>query len=316
MRSTLLSFFGILTLLFTFSSCASVSPPTHLSSPQLASLTADQTVALVSDFGEFDSGHQPFCSAVWVGHKSILTANHCVEGYAHMMTKITMIRTLIANGVPKQLAIAAVRHGIQDADPEELEEMPPMLQALHALLQTVPPVSSVGLVIPFIVQGDATDIGMAPKFIHYSQAVATDPGSDLALLQVIKGQVAHHAIASLAEVTPAVGSTVVITGHPIRNTWLFRQGYVSAYRHQIKDDSDDELSKIHGPYLQVSVNIAPGDSGGGIFDSQGHLIGIVMFIDERIQGGYCSHLDNITAFLVGQHLVTLKIDVTAKDPIL
>lgn len=316
-NSTLLvsKLFGIIFLLLTFGGCIGTNSCLPLTSPQLASKVADQTVALVTDFGIYDNEHQPFCSAVWVGHKSILTANHCVEGYAHMLTKVEMIKTLIANGVPAELAQAVVRHGIQDADPEELEVMPLMLQELHALLKTVPEVSPVGLVVPFIVQADYVDIGVAPRNIYYSQAVAMDVGSDLALLTVIKEIVPGHAIASVASTTPVVGSNIVVTGHPIHNAWMFRAGYVSAYRHDMSGEHDEVIANLHGPFLHISLNIAPGDSGGGVFDAAGNLVGIVIFIDQRLVGGYCSHLDNIRGFLAGQHLIALDLSNVA-DPAL
>ncbi len=77
---------SVLFLAFTMFACSLVTnPPTRTpvppeqASPEILKLASD-TVALVHD------GHV-FCSAVWIGEDTILTANHCVEGLARMLEK-------------------------------------------------------------------------------------------------------------------------------------------------------------------------------------------------------------------------------------
>lgn len=318
-KTTIVSLFTIFTLIFTLGGCCN-SQITHpqLAGPQLANQVSDETVALVTDFGsKFDNGHQAFCSAVWVGRKSILTANHCVEGYAHMLTNVERVKVLLANGVPGQMAITLVRRGLAEATPEELADAPDLLVQLHALLQTVPPVNPNDITVPFIVKSEVVDIGVPPTAFHNTRVIARIPNQDLALLEV-QGFIPDHSIAALADVPPAVGSTIAVVGHPYHNFWMYRQGQVSAYRHNMTKDpaaeDDAEINKLQSPLMQIDANVQPGDSGGGVFDTHGDLVGINIFINENLQGGYCVHLDTIRAFLAGQHLAPLKLDVSQKNP--
>jgi hypothetical protein len=305
-------FFKLLLFLFVFAGCSSnmgrVQHPV-LSNPQLADLTGQETVALVHDFGESDTIHGAFCSAVWVGHKTILTAAHCVRGYAEMKRKIMILNALVQDGYPPELAMMLMQLGAFDQPPDE--DSPPIMKHIWEIVQSIPPVNKMTMDIPYIVQQEVVDIGVAPTAIHHSKVLALNESVDLALLEA-QGIVPSpdHPVAHLADSTPVVGDAVSVMGHNNGNFWLFRQGIVSAYRHSMAAEDVD----IQGPFIQISASVGPGDSGSGVFDAHGDLVGLNSFINIEIQGAYCIHLETIRGFLAGQHMVTLKIDPNVPDP--
>lgn len=295
--------------LFTFGCATHLANPV-LSGPQLAQHTSAQTVALVSDFGVKDTEHDPFCTGVWVGQRTILTAYHCVAGYAEHQYILRQIQTLVDHGVPLFIAQLLVRTGVlDDIKPDDPEASQDMKDAA-ALVQQVIPVPALGLDMPYIIQGEVTDMGMAPITFHHSTAYFLNKKSDLALLQV-GGNPPAHLVAQLAATTPMVGENVAVVGHPHGNFWTYKTGVVSAYRSTMKYVG---MKKVDGPFLQISAAVTNGDSGGGVFNDRGQLVGIVSFANAEMVGGYCIHLETIRSLLLGAQLVTAKLQPTSVDP--
>jgi serine protease Do len=58
---------------------------------------------------------------------------------------------------------------------------------------------------------------------------------------------------------PRVGDEVYAIGHPLGADWSVSFGHIAADR---------------GAYLQTDLNVLPGNSGGGLFDADGRLIGL------------------------------------------
>lgn len=86
---------------------------------------------------------------------------------------------------------------------------------------------------------------------------------DLALLTA--NNPPEHPIA-LSGGLPAPGDTVYAMGHPNGLEYSFSSGEVAAVR-----ELDGEL------VIQTTAPISPGSSGGGLFDTRGHLLGIASF---------------------------------------
>lgn len=64
-------------------------------------------------------------------------------------------------------------------------------------------------------------------------------------------------------------------GHTIGLYWSYSRGYISSYRTSMPYDY---LSGHGGPILQVSIPIWKGNSGGGLFDNAGQLVGICVTV--------------------------------------
>ena len=85
-----------------------------------------------------------------------------------------------------------------------------------------------------------------------------------------------------------VGQNVAVAGNPLGNGFSVSFGYVSAKNVNTGELIDNQLQ------LDISVN--PGNSGGGVYDSQGNLIGIVVSkaSGENIDGiGYALPINEV-----------------------
>jgi len=125
---------------------------------------------------------------------------------------------------------------------------------------------------------------------------------DLALLITDPKDRPEHQIAQIEQNTaPVAGDPVDTVGHPIGYTWTYSTGFVSAVRENVKGPSTTEM-KI----LQVSAPIWMGNSGGGAFNKDGHLIGICSWISKSgPQLAFFVHVDEIRSFLRREMLKTL-----------
>lgn len=90
-----------------------------------------------------------------------------------------------------------------------------------------------------------------------------DNGHDLGLL-FVKAPPAHR-IADTAPV-PMVGERAFAMGHPLGLKWFFSEGYVAKVGEM---DADLEIF-----WIAATTPISPGNSGGGLFDRDGMLVGI------------------------------------------
>jgi S1-C subfamily serine protease len=94
--------------------------------------------------------------------------------------------------------------------------------------------------------------------------VARDEAHDLALVWD-KGAPAH-AVAGVAE--PMVGQRVETMGSPLGLWWSYSQGQISAIRFKAFGEGDAMW------WVQATAPISPGNSGGGLFDENGDLVGL------------------------------------------
>lgn len=90
-----------------------------------------------------------------------------------------------------------------------------------------------------------------------------DATTDLALLQVRKLKAKHFA--KLGDY-PKAGQQVIAVGSPFMFEFLLSDGIVSAVSFKTKE--------FASTYIVHTAMINSGSSGGGLFDSKGHLIGV------------------------------------------
>lgn len=124
---------------------------------------------------------------------------------------------------------------------------------------------------------------------------ARDAAHDLALVRV-GAPPESHAIARVAPVDPLQGDHVSAMGHSLGFWYSYSEGTVGAVRYDHLADEDGDLSLV----VQSTSPISPGNSGGGLFDVHGDLIGIAHGSYTRGQGvNIFVHSTYVTALLRG-----------------
>lgn len=151
--------------------------------------------------------------------------------------------------------------------------------------------------IHYIVQGEVEGVQEEPNGIHLGKVSADDSTHDLALVNVVGNVIPPHGVVDLADIGPGVGERVEVVGHVRGYYWTYIEGVVASYR-----DSVPGVDKM-GPFMQVSAPIYFGNSGGGIFNNSGELVGIVSFLDGSAPLlNFAVSLKNIDNFLrVARH---------------
>ncbi|MCC7381013.1 MAG: trypsin-like peptidase domain-containing protein [Deltaproteobacteria bacterium] len=110
------------------------------------------------------------------------------------------------------------------------------------------------------------DVGRAAVFLrdgralHEVEILVKDPTNDLVLGRVDARDLPS---APLAEGTTEIGAPAFAIGSPLGLEFTLTQGIVSAFR-------DYQGTK----FLQMQTDVAPGSSGGPLFDERGEVIGV------------------------------------------
>ncbi len=145
--------------------------------------------------------------------------------------------------------------------------------------------SPVGKIVSYTVHDKVHEVLDKPVEIYSGQVLAYDDTHDLAM--VVGDEVPVHRFVSLAMEMPAIGEMVYMVGHPSFLYWSFIEGIVSSYRY----------NSSSGRVIQVNSSIWYGNSGGGLFDGNGQLLGICSRIIEGPHMSYFIHLDHIKRFM-------------------
>lgn len=180
----------------------------------------------------------------------------------------------------------------------EQNDIPAKLKEIQSLLV---PRNSLGKELLYSVIGDYdTDAWVKAITIPPRKAtvVDVDADNDLALLEVEKDPPIHP-WAHLSKKPINVGDSISTVGHTQAFTWTYSRGYVSTVRNHMVTPSS-----AHVKVIQASLPLWFGNSGGGIFNADGELIGVASFIVEKGPNmGFCIHRDVIAGFL-GKHNLT------------
>jgi S1-C subfamily serine protease len=124
-------------------------------------------------------------------------------------------------------------------------------------------------------------VQLVDESIHPGEVVWVAPdGIDLALVRVAcRSAEARATLWQLGRPRTPVGGNVFAIGNPQGLGWTHTQGIVSQYR--IQDQGRWEV-----PAIQTQTAISPGNSGGGLYDQGGYLIGINTWAqDKRVSEG-------------------------------
>ncbi len=98
-----------------------------------------------------------------------------------------------------------------------------------------------------------------------SVLVLRDADHDLAVLS--SGSAPPHGIAIVSASLLRPGMSVQTMGSPLGLYWSYSRGDVAAIR-------EIEANDMKMVFVQATVPISPGSSGGGLFDAMGQLVGI------------------------------------------
>lgn len=101
--------------------------------------------------------------------------------------------------------------------------------------------------------------------------VGTDPGSDIAVIQVVNvPQDRLHPIAFADSDSLYVGETVLAIGSPFGERWTLTSGIISGLDRVIQGLTDFSI----GGVIQTDAAINPGNSGGPLLDLHGEVVGM------------------------------------------
>jgi S1-C subfamily serine protease len=136
-------------------------------------------------------------------------------------------------------------------------------------------VDVLGTRIYFSQENEMMGMGEDPAAMHMARVVVDNGLHDVSLLKASGKGIPSHTYASLADQLPAVGERVHIVGHVKGLYWTYVHGYVTSHRGDIPLAI---TNGTHGPFIQMYSPVYYGNSGGGVFNSDGELVGIVSFM--------------------------------------
>jgi serine protease Do len=112
------------------------------------------------------------------------------------------------------------------------------------------------------------EVGLANGKTYKAQLVASDAKTDLAVIKIEANDLSAATFGDSSRLV--VGQTVLAIGNPLGSLGgTVTEGIISAL------DREIAIEKESMTLLQISAAVNPGNSGGGLFDEQGNLIGIV-----------------------------------------
>ncbi|HVK78766.1 MAG TPA: serine protease [Kofleriaceae bacterium] len=120
-------------------------------------------------------------------------------------------------------------------------------------------------------------------------------GIDLAIVEARVAQPDRLAVMPLGTGTVLVGAPVFAIGNPLGLAWSYTAGTLSAIRHWTTHEGQSVR------ILQTDAPLAPGSSGGGLFHTDGHLLGVMSFLRQGHAGGsahFALSIEAIRAALV------------------
>jgi serine protease Do len=135
----------------------------------------------------------------------------------------------------------------------------------------------------------ATESDFAKKETRLARVLAKDLAHDLALM-ITDSPPPSHGIATMATKVEA-GQDAHSMGHPLSMPWSYSKGNVSAVR-------NIDITRGEMWWVQATPAMNPGNSGGGLFDSDGKLIGIASRMRAESQGmGFYVHFSYVAALV-------------------
>ena len=125
---------------------------------------------------------------------------------------------------------------------------------------------------------------------------------DIAVLRVQGSALLKTSIAKAAEIASSdalyPGDTAIAIGNPRGQGISATYGKVNVVTESLETTACDDVTEISLRVIRIDTAVNAGNSGGGLFDSQGRLIGIVnaKIIEENIENiGFALPMDKVKA---------------------
>jgi 2-alkenal reductase len=114
-------------------------------------------------------------------------------------------------------------------------------------------------------------VTLADEHTVPAEVVGTDPGSDLAVLDIDVSPEELTAVEMGESATLRVGQRAIAIGNPFGLERTITTGIISSLGRTLnRDDSKFQIAEV----IQTDAAINPGNSGGPLLDSQGRVIGV------------------------------------------
>ena len=101
------------------------------------------------------------------------------------------------------------------------------------------------------------------------EILSVDEKTDLSVIKLLlkEGDVVTPVTAVADSSRAAMGQSIAVVGNPLGVGLSYSYGYVS--------HPDRDIGERGGNFIQIDATVNPGNSGGGLFDSNGNLLGII-----------------------------------------
>lgn len=136
------------------------------------------------------------------------------------------------------------------------------------------------------------------EITYRTKLKAVDRDKDLALLQIIADIPAATA-SSFACDLPSRGESVYIVGNPMGSLYSsVVKGMVSSVQRDYGLLRMDNGANVDEPLIQISGGMVGGNSGGAVYDDDGHIVGVSV-LGHRVNEvlGFAVPLDSIKSFM-------------------
>jgi hypothetical protein len=262
--------FVFLLFLLTFLSCRyqgeepSIENIQEKDQKNLVQKIENASIGLLT-YKDKEKQYQVFCGGTWISENQIITAKHCVVDNDKDVTQL------------QQLDINDPEFGIK-------------LQFILNDLLRPDEKKFVGKTLSYFTFKEKDKDFSLDKLPNTATIVKISVAADLALLEIADPP--NHEIAPISP-SPFLGQQIHIIGHPGREEFTYFPGYISSIRRSL-DQQEIGTTEL----LQISAPIYFGNSGGGLFNSKGELLGVCTFLKANIPNiGYFISSSELKKFL-------------------
>lgn len=133
---------------------------------------------------------------------------------------------------------------------------------------------------------------------YIAEVIGADEKSDLALLKIDENNLPYSSFADSSELV--LGQDAIAIGNPLGLGITCSNGIVSALEKEIK------INDVYLSVLQTNAAVNAGNSGGGLFDINGNLIGIV---NAKTNSSYSSSVEGMGYAIPSNKVVKIVQDL-------